>query len=335
VKAYKYRAGGSMDDLQLVEIDTPRPGRGQVLVRMRAASLNFRDLLVVSGRYPRAHQATIVPLSDGAGEIAELGDGVTELTVGDRVLPIFFQSWLRGEMTSGDATSALGGSVDGVAAQYCVFDAERVVRFAPHLSFIEASTLPCAGLTAWNGLNGPVPVSAADTVLTLGTGGVSIFALQLARASGARVIITSSSDAKLDRARELGASSVINYRTEPEWDAKVRAVTAGRGVDHVIETGGGGTMERSISSARRGGWIHVIGLVAPGKIDTVQILLSGVTLRGTEVGSRDMLKALNRAVEQTRIHPVVDRVFEFSELPAALRQLEAGEHFGKIAVMID
>lgn len=335
MKAYKYRMGGAIEDLQLVEIDTPRPGPGQVLVRMRAASLNFRDLLVVSGKYPRAQQDAIIPLSDGAGEIAELGQDVTELAVGDRVLPIFFQSWLRGEMAPDDAASALGGSIDGVAAQYCVFDAGRVVRFAPHLTFIEASTLPCAGLTAWNGLHGPVAVSAADTVLTLGTGGVSIFALQLARASGARVIVTSSSDAKLDRARELGASSIINYRAAPEWDAEVRALTAGRGVDHVIETCGGGTMQRSIASTRRGGWIHVIGLIAPGQIDTVQILLGGVTLRGTEVGSREMLKALNRAVEHAQIRPVVDHVFEFSELPAALRRMQAAAHFGKLVITID
>jgi NADPH:quinone reductase-like Zn-dependent oxidoreductase len=335
VKAYKYRLGGSFEDLELVEMDTPRPGAGQVLVRMRAASLNFRDLLVVSGKYPRSQQDTIIPLSDGAGEIEELGRDVTGFAVGDRVVPIFFQSWLRGPMVAPDAASALGGSIDGVAAQYRVFDAERVVHFAPHLSFVEASTLPCAGLTAWNGLNGPVPISAADTVLTLGTGGVSIFAMQLARASGARVIITSSSDAKLDRARALGASAVVNYRTEPEWDAAVRTLTAGRGVDHVIETGGGGTMQRSIASTRHGGWLHVIGLVAPGSIDTVQILLSGVILRGTEVGSREMLRALNRAVENAQLHPVVDRVYEFSALPAALQALAAGEHFGKLAIAID
>jgi len=302
---------------------------------MRAASLNFRDLLVVSGKYPRAQQETIIPLSDGAGEIAELGRGVTGFAVGDRVMPAFFQSWLRGPMAPADAASALGGSIDGVAAEFCVFDAERVVHFAPHLSFVEASTLPCAGLTAWNGLNGPVPICAADTVLTLGTGGVSIFALQLARASGARVIVTSSSDAKLDRDRQLGASSVVNYRREPEWDGAVRELTAGSGVDHVIETGGGGTMQRSIASTRRGGWIHVIGLIAPGTIDTVHILLSGVILRGTEVGSRDMLKALNRAVANAHLQPVIDRVYEFTELPAALRQLEAGEHFGKLVLSLD
>lgn len=335
MKAYQYRMGGSIDDLQLVDVDTPRPGPHQVLVRMRAASLNFRDLLVLGGKYPRAQQDTIVPLSDGAGEIEELGDGVTELAVGDRVLPIFFQSWLRGGMAPADSASALGGSIDGVAAQYRVFDAERVVRFAPHLSFIEASTLPCAGLTAWNGLHGPVAVSAADTVLTLGTGGVSIFALQLARASGARVIVTSSSGTKLKLAQTLGANSVINYRTNPEWDAAVRAATEGRGVDQVIETGGGGTMLRSIASTRRGGWIHVIGLIAPGQIDPLHILLGGVTLRGTEVGSREMLKALNRAVDQSRIRPVVGRVFNFTELPAALRFMQSGEHFGKVAITIE
>ena len=332
MKAYQYRMGGTIDDLVIVDLPVPTPGAGQVLLRMKAASLNFRDLLVVHGRYPRGQQEVIVPLSDGAGEVVQLGAGVGDLAVGNRVAPLFFQSWQRGPMTDGDSGSALGGSIDGVAAEYRVFDADKVIKIPAHLSYAEAATLPCAGLTAWNGLHGPSPVVAGDTVLTLGTGGVSIFALQFAHAAGARVIVTSSSDAKLAKARALGADLVVNYASNPEWAATVRAMTEGRGVDHVIETGGGGTMLRSIQSTRRNGWIHVIGLVAPGEVDPVHILLGGVVLRGTEVGSREMFAAMARSIEQSRISPVIDRTFDFHALPEALRYLESGGHFGKVVI---
>lgn len=335
MKAYRYRLGGTMDDLAVVECEAPRPGPGQVLVRMRAAALNYRDLLVVTGKYPRAQQETIVPLSDGAGEIAEIGEGVSSFAIGDRVTPTMMQGWKRGPMMPGDGESALGGSIDGVAAQYCVFPADAVLPMAPHLSFEEAAALPCAGLTAWNSLHGPQPVTAGDTVLTLGTGGVSIFALQFAHAAGARVIVTSSSDAKLARARELGADETVNYRTMADWDHAVIELTRGRGVDHVIETAGGGTMLRSIRSTRRGGWIHVIGLLAPGEIDPVHVLLGGVILRGTEVGSREMFEAMNRSLAHSKIQPVIDKRFSFEDLPAALRELQTGGHFGKIVVEID
>ena len=334
MRAYQYRMGNDIDGLALTSLPVPAVGPGQVLVRMRAASLNYRDLLVVSGGYPRAQQAVIIPLSDGAGEIVEVAPGVTSLAAGDRVTPLYSQSWMSGDMVDSDGAFALGGSIDGVAAEYCVFDAGKVLKFPDHMSYEEAATLPCAAVTAWNGLHGPRPVSAGDTVLTLGTGGVSIFALQLAHAAGATVIVTSSSDDKLTRAKTLGADHVINYVSDPDWDVTVRALTGGRGVDHVIETCGGGTMLRSVKSCRRAGWVHAIGLLAPGEIDPVHVLLGGVTLRGTEVGSRDMFAAMNRSLAQSQIKPVIDATFAFDALPDALRQLKTGGHFGKIVVSI-
>lgn len=334
MKAYLYTMGSSMADLAIAELPDPEVGPGQVLLRMRAASLNYRDLMVVQGRYPRGQLEVISPLSDGCGEVVAVGAGVTAFAIGDLAIPLFFQSWMRGPMLDSDAISALGGSLDGVAAQYRVFDADKVISAPRGLDFQQAATLPCAALTAWNGLHGPVPVSAGDTVLTLGTGGVSIFALQFAHAAGARVIVTSSSDEKLAKAKALGADVTINYRDNPEWSAVVREVTGGRGVDHVIETGGGGTMLESIRSTARGGWVHVIGLVAPGEFDPVHVLLAGVTLRGTEVGSRQMFAAMNRSIEQSCIEPLIDRVFPFEELPQALEYLELRAHLGKVVLRI-
>lgn len=334
MKAYQFVSGGTVDTLECVDLPIPRPGSGEVLVRMRAASLNYRDLLVVSGRYPRAQQERIIPLSDGAGEIVGCGSGVTRFGIGDRVAPIFFQSWLRGQMAPGDAASALGGSIDGVLAEYRTFPEDGVVAFPPHLSFAQAATLPCAAVTAWNGLYGARPVKAGDTVLTLGTGGVSLFALQFAKAAGAHVILTSSSDAKRDAARALGADATVNYRTTPEWGEAVLALTGGRGVDHVIETGGGGTLPRSIACTRRGGMLHLIGVIAPGSFDPISILLGGVTLRGTEVGSREMFEAMNRAIAQSGIAPVIDRAFSFDRVREALRYLEGAGHTGKVVIDI-
>lgn len=334
MKAYVFTEGATLDTLRPVDIEMPSPGPGQLLVRMAAASLNFRDLLVVTGRYPRAQQTSVVLLSDGAGEIVALGEGVDRFAIGDRVTPIFFQSWLKGGMEPNDSASALGGSIDGVLAEYCVFDEGGVVVIPRSFSLAEAATLPCAALTAWNGLYGGTPVKAGDTVLTLGTGGVSMFALQFAHAAGARVIVTSSSDEKLATALSLGADAVINYVKTPDWDQTVLELTGGRGVDHVIETGGGGTLGRSIACTRRGGHIHLIGVIAPGQVDPIHILLAGVNVRGTEVGSRDMHEAMVRAIDQSRIKPLIDRTFAFEEVGNALRYLETGKHSGKVVVTI-
>lgn len=334
MKAYQYRIGDPISSLRISEVPMPVVGPGQVLVKMRAASLNFRDILVVTGRFPRVQQDVVIPLSDGAGDVVETGAGVTLLSVGDRVTPLYCQSWMSGEMQDRDTAWSLGGCIDGVAAEYRVFDEMTVVRFPDHMTYREAATLPCAALTVWNSLHGPCPLAADDIVLSLGTGGVSIHALQQAKAAGAEVIITSSSDEKLARAKALGADHVINYVLTPDWDIAVREITGGRGVDHVIENGGGATMLRSIKSTRRGGWVHVIGLIAPGEIDPVHILLSGITLRGKEVGSRDMMLAMNRSLSLSKVRPVVDRVFPFDQLADALRYLGDGQHFGKVVVDI-
>ncbi len=334
MKAYQYRMGEPISALKIVDLPMPRVEPGQVLVKIHAAALNFRDILVVTGQFPRAQQEVIIPLCDGAGEVVEVGSGVMTLKPGDRVTPLYNQRWMAGDMQDSDTAWSLGGCIDGVAAEYRAFPEMGVLKFPDHLSYAEAATLPCAGVTVWNALHGPRPLAAGDTVLTLGTGGVSIHAVQMAHAAGAEVIVTSSSDEKLARAKALGADHVINYVKTPDWDVAVRDITGGRGVDHVLENGGGATLLRSIRSTKRGGWIHIIGLIAPGEIDPVHILLSGVFLRGQEVGSREMFAALNRSLTQSKIKPVVDRVFAFDQLADALGALGTGKHFGKLVLSI-
>ena len=248
MRLYRLPKQTGFDDLTLTNADLPACGRGQVLVRMRAASLNFRDLAVATGRYMMsALPPNLVPLSDGAGEVIEVGDGVMRVKAGDRVAGIFMQSWLGGEMEPADGQTALGGAINGVLAEYVVFDEAGLVHIPPHLSFEQAATLPCAAVTAWNALYGLQKLQPGQSVLILGTGGVSVFALQFAHAAGARVIATSSSDAKLERARALGASDGINYKTHPDWQDEVKRLTGGRGVDHVVEVGGPGTLARSLA----------------------------------------------------------------------------------------
>ncbi len=323
------------DDLTLSEADTPRPGRGQVLVRMRAASLNFRDLSVATGRYMlSAVPPNVVPLSDGAGEVVELGDGASRLRVGDRVAGIFMQGWLGGELEPAHAQSALGGAIDGVLAEYKVFDEQGLVHVPPHLSFEQAATLPCAAVTAWNALFGLRPLAPGQSVLVLGTGGVSIFALQFAHAAGARVIATSSSDEKLARAKALGASDGINYRAVPDWQDTVRQLTDGRGVDHVVDVGGPGTIERSVRATRNGGVATLIGVLTRGTLDPLAVFTSGAIVRPIYVGSRQMFEAMNAAISLHRIEPVVDRVFAFEEAKDAYRYLKGATHVGKVVVAI-
>ena len=336
MRSYKLPTATSLDDLALVEVDQPRPGRGQVLVRLRAASLNYRDLMIATGRYGRGDVTPgLVPLSDGAGEVAEVGPEVTRFRTGERVAGLFMQSWIGGAIRPDDFKSALGGSVDGVLAESRVFDEAGLVPLPSHLSFAEGATLPCAAVTAWNALYGAKPIASGDTVLILGTGGVSIFALQFARAAGARVIATSSSDDKLVRVRALGASDGINYRTTPEWEREVRRLTDGRGVDHVVEVGGAGTLPKSIASAALGGHVHLIGVLTEGRIDPTPILRGGVTVRGVYVGSREMFEAMNRAIALHGLTPVIDETFPFPDAKAAYRHLESGSHLGKVVIAID
>jgi NADPH:quinone reductase-like Zn-dependent oxidoreductase len=335
MRLYRLPKHDSIDDLTLVEAETPRPGPGQVLVRMRAASLNFRDLAVASGRYMMSKvPPDLVPLSDGAGEVAETGPGVTRVKAGDRVAPIFMQSWMGGDMEPADGTTALGGAIDGVLAEYAVFDERGLVHIPDHLSFEQAATLPCAAVTAWNALTGLHPIVAGQTVLILGTGGVSIFALQFAHAAGARVIATSSSDEKLARAKAMGVSDGINYKANPEWQAAVRELTGGRGVDHVVEVGGPGTLQRSVGATRSGGVVTLIGVLTRGTLDPLAVFAGGAIIRPIYVGSRQMFEAMNRCIALHRIEPVIDRVFPFEEAKEAYRHLKGATHVGKVVIRI-
>jgi NADPH:quinone reductase-like Zn-dependent oxidoreductase len=335
VRLYRLPQTAGIDSLTLAETDVPKPGPFQVLVRLRAASLNFRDLAVVSGKYMMSRlPPDLVPLSDGAGDVVELGAGVTRVKAGDRVCGIFMQSWMGGDMEPADGRSALGGAIDGVLSEYRVFDERSLVHVPAHLSFEQAATLPCAAVTAWNALFGLQPLIAGQTVLVLGTGGVSIFALQFARAAGARVIATSSSDAKLERARALGASDGVNYKDTPEWQIAVRDLTGGRGVDHVVEVGGPGTLQRSVQSTRSGGWVTLIGVLTRGTLDPLAVFAGGAIIRPIYVGSRQMFEAMNAAIALHGIEPVIDRVFSFDEAKEAYRHLKGASHVGKVVITI-
>jgi NADPH:quinone reductase-like Zn-dependent oxidoreductase len=341
MKMLEVKDSFSLDSLTLTDRPEPRPGPGQVLLRMLAWSLNYRDLLVVKGAYNPKLRLPLVPLSDGVGQVAAVGPGVTRVKPGDRVAGIFMQQWLDGQLTEAKARSALGGgsrasesASDGLLAEYTVLDQEGVVAVPEHLSDEEAATLPCAAVTAWHALVFSGRVKAGDSVLTQGTGGVSVFALQFATMNGARVIATSSSDAKLERARKLGASDGINYKSTPEWDKRVRELTGEVGVDHVVEVGGAGTLPRSLRAVRMAGHVALIGVLTggSGEVNPLPVLMKNVRVQGIYVGSRAMFEAMNRAIALHRMRPVVDRVFPFAEAREALRYLESGAHFGKVVI---
>ena len=335
MRGYRIHDFRGPDALRLDDLPSPAPGPGQVLVRVKAVALNYRDLLVAKGLYNRNLPLPMVPCSDAAGEVAEVGPGVTRARAGDRVAGAFMPAWIDGAPTEAKARSALGGAAPGVLAEFVVIDQEGLVPFPDHLSFEEAATLPCAAVTAWHGLVVSGHVRAGETVLVQGTGGVSLFALQLARLHGARVIVTSSRDDKLERAKDLGAADGINYKTNPDWDAKVRELTAGAGVDHVIEVGGAGTLPKSIKAVRIGGHIALIGVLSGGgEVNPMPILMKNVRVQGIYVGSRAMFEAMNRAIALHRLHPVIDRVFPFEEAAEALRHMERGAHFGKIVIAV-
>lgn len=334
MQRYVATPGGGIDGLRVETVAPLHPRRGQVLVAMKAASLNYRDLMILGGHYPGMDATPIVPLSDGAGEVIAVGAEVSRFKVGDRVAGIFLQSFMGGTVTDAHIGSALGGAIDGVLAEQCLFAEQGLIAIPEHLSFEEAATLPCAGVTAWNALFGARSLVAGQTVLTLGTGGVSIFAMQFALAAGARVIATSSSDTKLDRVRAMGVSDIINYTGMPEWGAEVRRLTGGRGVDTVVEVGGPGTLARSIEATARDGIVQLIGVLSFAQIDPLPILTGGVTVRGFMVGSREMFEAMSRAISQHRIVPMIDRVFAFDEAAAAFAHLQSAAHFGKIVIRI-
>jgi NADPH:quinone reductase-like Zn-dependent oxidoreductase len=324
----------ALDSPVVVDRPDPRPGPGEVLIRVRACSLNYRDLLVIKGLYNKKLPLPMVPLSDGAGEVAGVGDGVTRLKVGDRVAGCFMPAWIDGEVTEAKAKSALGGGGTGMLAEFVVLPSEGVVRYPDHLSAEEAATLPCAAVTAWHALVSEGGLTAGDVVLTQGTGGVSVFAVQFAKILGARAIATSSSDAKLARVLQLGASDGINYKTTPEWGGKARELTGG-GVDHVVEVGGAGTMPESMRATRPGGRISLIGvLTGAGQFNPTPVLMKNLRVQGIFVGSRAMFEAMNRAVALHKLRPVVDRVFPMAEVRAALHHLESGSHFGKVVIRL-
>ncbi len=313
------------------ERNIPELAANEVVVKMHAASLNYRDYLITTGAYSKNLPLPVVPLSDGAGEVVEVGSSVTRFKKGDRVMPIFMQAWISGRLNKDAAKSALGGSIDGVLQNEGVFPAESLVSIPSHLSFEEAATLPCAALTAWNAMFEHGCVQAGNTVLALGTGGVSIFALQLAKAAGAEVIITSSSAEKLDRAKLLGADFCVNYRDNPDWDKTILQQYKD-GVDHIIEVGGAGTLDRSLNTVRLGGHISAIGLLAQGQFDATKLLMKSIRLQGIFVGSREMFQRMNRAIEFHKIKPVIDRVFSVDQVQEALDTLKSGSHFGKIVL---
>jgi NADPH:quinone reductase-like Zn-dependent oxidoreductase len=338
MRAWELRGDG-LETLALAERDLPRPGAGQVRIRIRAASLNYRDLLVASGQYARGgpSKRPLVPLSDGAGEVVELGPGVTTLRVGDRVMGGFFRRWVDGPFTPELAASALGGgSTDGVLAEEVVLEADAALRFPVHLSFEEAATLPCAGVTAWRGLFDLGNLVPDEWVLAMGTGGVSIFVLQFAKAAGAKVILTSSDDAKLARGKALGADAVVNYRKTPAWDEAARAATGGRGVDHLLEVGGASTLPVSLRAVRPGGHVTLTGLLggARADVDTAARLAPGVRVDSVFVGSARHRGALADDVARERLRPVVDKVFPFERARDAYEHLRSGAHFGKVVVAV-
>jgi NADPH:quinone reductase-like Zn-dependent oxidoreductase len=334
MRAVEIRGAFGLDHLALVERPDPVPGPGQALVRLRAASLNYRDLLTVEGKYNPKQKLPLIPCSDGAGEVVATGEGVTRVQPGDRVCAIFAQRWIAGRPDRERLRSTLGGPLDGMLAELAVFDEEGLVKLPEHLSDEEAATLPCAAVTAWSALVTEGGLKAGDTVLVQGTGGVSLFALQLAKILGARVVATSSQDAKLERVRELGADDLINYREVPEWGKRAKELTGGTGVDHVVEVGGAGTLQQSLQAVRFGGTISLIGNLTGTKTELLltQIFMQKIRVNGILVGHRESFEAMNRAIALHRLRPVIDRVFPLEEAPAAFQHMAAGEHFGKICV---
>jgi NADPH:quinone reductase-like Zn-dependent oxidoreductase len=336
MKAYEIQTFG-IDELALVDRDQPEPKPSEVLVKFRAASLNFRDLMVVTGTYNPKMKLPAVPLSDGAGEIVGVGSDVKKWKVGDRVMPIFAQAWIDGDTSEEKRRTSLGAGAfwDGVLREFGVFDEEGLVRIPDHLSYEEAATLPCAALTAWNALAVSGRLKAGESVMTLGTGGVSIFALQFAKVFGARVISTTSSEAKETRLRELGADDVVNYKAREDWDVAALEIIGKPGVDHVVEVGGSGTLARSLNAVRLGGHVAMIGaLTGPGDFNPTTVFMKAVRLQGIFVGSRTMFEDMVKAIDVAKLEPVIDRVFDFSEAREAMKYMQTGSHFGKVVIRI-
>jgi alcohol dehydrogenase len=329
MRTYRMDTLGSLDGLVAHEEPTPAPGPGQVLVRVKATALNVRDIFTIKGQSPFPVKTGVVPMSDAAGEVAAVGSGVTRVQVGDRVVNAFFRNWYGGPRAPNLET--YGSDHDGWLAEFKVVGADALSLAPRHLTFEEAATLPCVAVTAWSALAG---VRAGDTVLTQGPGGVAVFALQLARLLGARVITTVRSAAEGARLKEVGADAVVDCVANPEWGDAVRGLTSGRGVDRVVEVGGPGTLAQSIKAAAYGGEISVVGALAAGGsgIDFMSVFMNQVTLRCISVGSRSDMEALIRAVDAHAMHPVIDRVFPFAEAKSAWKHYAGGNLFGKVVI---
>jgi NADPH:quinone reductase-like Zn-dependent oxidoreductase len=336
MKCFELQGPNGVEGLELVDKPVPIPGPGQVLVRIKAATLNYRDLLTVKGGYGSRQKFPLIPLSDGAGAVEATGPDVQAFAPGDRVVGSFFETWISGEPSAAKMHGSLGAAIDGVLSEYRVFPEQALVRTPDHLTDVEAAALPCAGLTAWSAVVKTGGVRAGQTVLTQGTGGVSIFALQFAKMSGARVIATSSSDIKLARLKAMGADATINYKTTPDWGKKARELS-GDGVDLVVEVGGVGTLNESIRAIRIGGTIAFIGVLAgppPTDLRLPLMVLQQQRLQGITVGSVEDLQAMCNAIAVNRMRPVIDRTFPFDQVPAAFAHMRSGAHFGKIAIAI-
>lgn len=336
MRVFQVENGWSIENVRLSTRPDPQPDAGQIRIKMKASALNYRDLLVpVRGYGSRMKTLPLIMLSDGLGVVESMGDGVTRFTIGDRVCPLFFQSWICGPPDKTKLSSSLGCEVDGTMAEYMVLPEYGVGHAPAHLNDLEAATIGSAGVTAWRALITEGRIRPGDKVLILGTGGVSLFALQIAKMSGAMVIITSSNSDKLARARSMGADETINYREIPEWGKRAREIAGGDGVDHVVEVGGEGTIPQSLRAVRTGGTVSLIGVLAGGNMNIPlgPVVTRHVRMQGITVGNRDDFTAMAAAFSQHRIKPAIDdRVFAFEELRVALDYMAGGRHFGKICI---
>ena len=336
MKAYQITGTDGLSSLRLNDTPDLTPGAGEVLIWIKAVSLNYRDYMNVMGIRGVTGPVPRVPCSDGAGEVVAVGADVTAWKPGDRVVSPFMPSWIDGGFTQAHAAKALGGAVDGLLREFAVLPAAALLPIPEYLSFEEAATLPCAAVTAWDALMVRGELQRGETVLILGSGGVSVFALQIAKLMGARVLAITSSDDKAKRLLELGANAVHNYKTDPKWDDWAIAQTGGLGVDRVIEIGGPDTLNRSLKATRFGGHIALIGVLTgtSGEVQTVQILRKGIRLDGIYVGSRAMFADMLAAFTKANLKPVIDSVFPFDQAADAFRRIESGQHFGKIVIHV-
>ncbi|MEE8351369.1 MAG: NAD(P)-dependent alcohol dehydrogenase [Rhodospirillales bacterium] len=337
MKAWEIVGEDGIDGLVLNERPLPEPGPGQVLVKVSASSINYRDLSTILDPAARAIPYPRIPNSDCAGTITGLGDGVTDFKQGDRVMGCFFQNWIDGTITPEAMASAMGGALDGVLAEYVVLEQSGIVATPDYLNDEEAATLPCAALTAWNAVGGAHPVQDGDIVLLLGTGGVSVFAQQFSSILGGKTIVTSSSDEKLARIRDLGATETINYANDADWEKTVLEMTDGRGVDRVVEVGGPGTLQKSITAVRVGGKVQLIGVLTggTGAIQPVDIMRKSVTVRGIYVGSRNLFRQMNETISEHALRPVIDWTAAFADARAPYDKMKSATHFGKIVISLE